>query len=76
MTDIKENIEEYNIIEKIFGENNILLCGDKFQTIYEWRGSTPNEIQNKFEKKAIRKGYYNGIDGILYERKNEKDSSN
>ena len=45
------NIEEYNIIEKIFGENNILLCGDTFQTIYEWRGSTPNEIQNKFEKK-------------------------
>ena len=32
--------------------------------------------KNKFEKKAIRKGYYNGIDGILYERKNEKDSSN
>ena len=32
--------------------------------------------KNKFEKKAIMKGYYNGIDGILYERKNEKDSSN
>lgn len=32
--------------------------------------------KNKFEKKAIRKGYYNEIDGILYERKNEKDSSN
>lgn len=32
--------------------------------------------KNKFEKKAIRKGYYNGIDGILYERKNEKASSN
>lgn len=32
--------------------------------------------KNRFEKKAIRKGYYNGIDGILYERKNEKDSSN
>ena len=32
--------------------------------------------KNKFEKKAIRKGYYNGIDGILYERKNEKDSPN
>ena len=31
--------------------------------------------KNKFEKKAIRKGYYNGIDGILYESKNEKDSS-
>ncbi len=26
-----------------------------------------------FEKKAIRKGYYHGIDGILMERKQEKD---
>ncbi len=25
-----------------------------------------------FEKKAIRKGYYNGVDGILMERNNEK----
>ena len=25
-----------------------------------------------FEQKAIRKGYYNGIDGILMERNNEK----
>ena len=25
-----------------------------------------------FEKKAIRKGYYHGIDGILMERKQEK----
>ena len=25
-----------------------------------------------FERKAIRKGYYNGIDGILMERNNEK----
>ena len=29
--------------------------------------------KNGFEKKAIRKGYYNGIDGILMERK-YKDS--
>ena len=27
---------EYSIIEKIFNKNNILLCGDMFQTIYEW----------------------------------------
>lgn len=25
-----------------------------------------------FEKKAIRKGYYNGVDGILMERNNQK----
>lgn len=28
--------------------------------------------KNGFERKAIRKGYYNGIDGILMERKYEK----
>ena len=28
--------------------------------------------KNNFERKAIRKGYYNGIDGILMERKNDK----
>ena len=28
--------------------------------------------KNGFERKAIRKGYYEGIDGILMENKNEK----
>ena len=28
--------------------------------------------KNGFEKKAIRKGYYKGIDGILMERKYNK----
>lgn len=44
------SIVEYKIIEKIFSKNNVLLCGDKFQTIYEWRGSHPNEIQNEYMK--------------------------
>lgn len=44
------SIIEYHIIEKIFSNNNILLCGDIFQTIYEWRGSEPNLIQNEFLK--------------------------
>ena len=30
--------------------------------------------QNGFEKKAIRKGYYHGTDGILMEKKNDKGS--
>lgn len=42
---------EYEIIEKIFHNNNILICGDIFQTIYEWRGSDPLNIINKFIKK-------------------------
>ena len=44
------SIVEYKIIEKIFSKNNVLLCGDKFQTIYEWRGSHPNEIQKEYMK--------------------------
>ncbi|WP_288221140.1 3'-5' exonuclease [uncultured Clostridium sp.] len=42
---------EYSIIEKIFGNNNILLCGDMFQTIYGWRGSEPDKILNLFKEK-------------------------
>ncbi len=30
--------------------------------------------KNGFEQKAIRMGYYNGIDGLLMERKNKKDA--
>lgn len=42
---------EYSIIEKIFKDNNILLCGDVFQTIYGWRGSNPNKIFVEYIKK-------------------------
>ncbi|MEG0371403.1 MAG: 3'-5' exonuclease [Clostridium sp.] len=45
------SIIEYSIIEKIFYKNNILLCGDKFQTIYQWRGSEPNKIFIEFRDK-------------------------
>lgn len=42
---------EYRIIEKIFKGNNILFCGDKFQTIYGWRGSNPKKIEEDFKNK-------------------------
>ena len=45
------SVLEYSIIEKIFGGNNILICGDVFQTIYKWRGSEPDKIFEKFKKK-------------------------
>ena len=54
---------EYSIIENLFDGNNILLCGDMFQTIYSWRGSEPNKIierfKNKYNPKEIvfRKNY-------------------
>ena len=35
---------EYRVISQIFGQSVILLCGDYFQTIYEWRGSHPDAI--------------------------------
>lgn len=42
---------EYTMLEKLFPANNIMLCGDKFQTIYEWRGSNPQKILTAFTKK-------------------------
>ena len=45
------SIIEYSIIENLFGNNNILLCGDKFQTIYGWRGSQPDSIESRFIEK-------------------------
>ena len=42
---------EYSIIEKIFKGNNVLMCGDIFQTIYSWRGSKPDIIIATFKEK-------------------------
>lgn len=44
---------EYTMLEKLFPANNIMLCGDEFQTIYEWRGSNPQKILTAFTKKYI-----------------------
>lgn len=41
---------EYGVIRKIFHGNNVLLCGDSFQTIYSFRGSKPLEILEDFRK--------------------------
>lgn len=42
---------EYTMLEKLFPANNIMLCGDEFQTIYEWRGSNPQKILTAFIEK-------------------------
>lgn len=39
---------DYLIISQLFAANTILLCGDYFQTIYEWRGSKPEEVLAEF----------------------------
>lgn len=44
------NIVEYYIIEKILANSKTLLCGDIFQTIYAWRGSSPKSILDKFRR--------------------------
>lgn len=43
------NLSEYKLISKLFKDNNIMMCGDYFQTIYEWRGSTPEEIFESYK---------------------------
>lgn len=87
-SDIYERAEinqiEVNKIHRNYGKGNFLLNYMinllKKNITLEVKEDNYSAIKlyekNKFEKKAIRKGYYNGIDGILYERKNEKDSSN
>ncbi len=42
---------EYTMLENLFPANNIMLCGDEFQTIYEWRGSNPQKILTAFIEK-------------------------
>lgn len=42
---------EYTMLENLFSANNIMLCGDEFQTIYEWRGSNPQKILTAFTEK-------------------------
>lgn len=41
---------EYSLIKKISTYSKMVLSGDFFQTIYEWRGSKPELIINDFRK--------------------------
>ncbi len=42
---------EYNLLSRLFGGARILLAGDFFQTIYEWRGSNPAAVIEAFRQK-------------------------
>lgn len=35
---------EYDMLKQLFPGNHIMMCGDFFQTIYEWRGSNPETV--------------------------------
>lgn len=40
---------EYKVLEMLWEGNHVLLCGDYFQTIYEWRGSDPFRLLKQFD---------------------------
>lgn len=42
---------EYRMLEKLFPGRNTMMCGDVFQTIYEWRGSNPSYVLRDFTAK-------------------------
>lgn len=39
---------EYDTLRNLFPGNHIMMCGDYFQTIYEWRGSNPEHILGSY----------------------------
>ncbi|WP_251424018.1 3'-5' exonuclease [Veillonella agrestimuris] len=41
---------EYKVMEMLWEGNYVLLCGDYFQTIYEWRGSDPFRLLADFAR--------------------------
>ncbi len=48
---------EFSLLKKLFGGNNVMLCGDFFQTIYGWRGSCPQEILEEYAREFSAKIY-------------------
>lgn len=49
---------EYSLIKKVSKYSKMVLSGDFFQTIYEWRGSNPTEILSDFRKNYNPKIFY------------------
>ncbi len=48
---------EYELLKKLFAQNNVMLCGDFFQTIYGWRGSCPEQILEDYIRAFSAKIY-------------------
>ncbi|MBQ8291591.1 MAG: ATP-binding domain-containing protein, partial [Clostridia bacterium] len=46
-----------DVLRRIFGKNNVLLCGDFFQTVYGWRGSNPEKVLDAYCKEFCAKTY-------------------
>ena len=45
---------EYSVLKQLFVQSRVMMCGDVFQTIYEWRGSVPYEVLEDFRKSLIQ----------------------
>ena len=48
---------EYSVLTKIFGKNNVMMCGDFFQSIYGWRGSKPEYVLENFIQQYAARVY-------------------
>ncbi len=46
---------EYSIISKLYPGNQVMMCGDYFQTIYEWCGSKPKKVFRRFSDECTPK---------------------
>lgn len=43
------SLTEYALLKRLFKGNNVMMCGDFFQTIYAWRGSSPEDVLADFQ---------------------------
>ena len=39
---------EYDTLKALFPGNHVMMCGDFFQTIYQWRGSNPEKVLSDY----------------------------
>ena len=39
---------EYDTLKYLFRDRHIMMCGDFFQTIYQWRGSNPEKVLSEY----------------------------
>ena len=51
------SVLEYEVLKKLFANNNVMLCGDFFQTIYVWRGSCPEKVLGDYIEQFSAKIY-------------------
>ena len=48
---------EYTVLKHLFSENKVMMCGDFFQSIYGWRGASPEKVLPDFIENYHAKVY-------------------